>query len=246
MKTNVKRIVSSILTMVVMASLCVPMTFAHAAEEEDVVTLVQEDLRVQNSSISEELDDLLAEYKRQAVFAAEETERMKFEELALGVEAVIENYNAALNWNTSSASTRDSDAVHALTVAAVLAYFNGNRYYLSGELLTRASMNTDTNYIYTPTYASVIQGSRAVSAVIRSGMPYGSGEITYSDTPDGYYAVHLFNYQKQGSRYVITDVYDFELGDQSYPDNISGVAVNAMARAQEDGYLVPYTVWINC
>lgn len=45
---------------------------------------------------------------------------------------------------------------------------------------------------------------------------------------------------------MVTDVYDFELGDQSYPDNIAGIAVNAMALAQADGYLVPYTVWINC
>lgn len=119
-------------------------------------------------------------------------------------------------------------------------------YSLSGELLTRATMNSDTSYIYTPTYASVVRNAKAVRDIVRSGKTSGSGEIKFSDSPDGYYAVHLFNFRKQGSQYVVTDVYDFELGDQSYPDNIAGIAVNAMALAQADGYLVPYTVWINC
>lgn len=112
--------------------------------------------------------------------------------------------------------------------------------------MTRAKLNTDPEYKYSPTYASVVRNTKAVRDIVKSGRSSGSGEIKFTDSPDGYYAVHLFNYEKQqGSNYLITDVYDFELGDQSYPDDITGVAVNAMALAQKDGYLVPYTVWIS-
>ena len=238
------------LTAILFSSLCVPSAFAKSsvthAKETDIMSLVQEDLQAQGSSIEEELDALLREYQRLSIVTLDACDKAKYNELASGVEAVIANYTAAKNSLQINSATSNNDSIHALTVGAVLSYFAGNRYYLAGELLTRASMNEDEDYIYTPTYASVVQNTSVVRDIVRSGKASGSGEIKFTDSPDGYYAVHLFNYKKQGTHYVITDTYDYEKGDQSYPDDISGVAVNAMAWAQEDGYLVPYTVWINC
>lgn len=39
-------------------------------------------------------------------------------------------------------------------------------------------------------------------------------------------------------------IYDYEIGDQSYPDTISEAAVYSMARAQMAGTIVPYTVQV--
>lgn len=250
MKSIFKKVSCLMLTALLLSSLCVPAAFAKSpathAKETDITSLVQEDLQIQGSSIEEELNTLLQEYKRLSIVTSDACDKAKYNELASGVEAIIANYTAATNSRQINSVTSSNDSIHAMSVAAVLAYFSGHSYYLAGELLTRASMNKDESYIYTPTYASVVRNTNVVRDIVRSGMPYGSGEIKFSDSPDGYYAIHLFNYKKQGTRYVITDTYDYERGDQSYPDNISGVAVNAMAWAQEDGYLVPYTVWINC
>ena len=51
------------------------------------------------------------------------------------------------------------------------------------------------------------------------------------------------NWTKTSSQLVISDTYDYELGDPSY-SNITGQAVNAMALAQKEGAIVPYSVVI--
>ena len=60
---------------------------------------------------------------------------------------------------------------------------------------------------------------------------------------DCYYAIHKFNFSKPSanSRQVtITDTYDYD-STKNY-EGIAGIAINAMYKAQHDGYLTPFKI----
>lgn len=107
-----------------------------------------------------------------------------------------------------------------------------------------AAPHFDENRIYVPTNRVVVQNSSVVKSLIKSGRPSGSGEFPASGNLDLYYSIHLFEYTQTKTRFVLTDVYDYEHGDQSYGDSIAQVAVDTMADAQAAGIIVPYNIRI--
>ena len=75
MKSALKKLASLMFTMILFSSLCVPATFACSPLEQpevtDIAKLVQADLLGQGTSIEEELNALLSQYRQLAIVAPE-------------------------------------------------------------------------------------------------------------------------------------------------------------------------------
>lgn len=129
-------------------------------------------------------------------------------------------------------------------IAAIVAYFNTNGYFLAAELLLHAQDNTKEDSEYCPYFDSHFRGSPVIRRIKRSSSSRGSDEFPKDGTTEGndlYYAIHYFKWVKPDSsnRVTVIDRYDYQVADY---DGIQNYAVDAMFWAQQFGYIVPFQV----
>lgn len=202
---------------------------ADAAELSDVaqayqlVDAVSADLEAKGTSIADELraagyEDLADEVASSDVGSG-------------GSDAVAQ----------SASSTR---SILRKAVAGIGASFLAAGYKLSAELALHGLNLTRTGTTYAPKNGSIAGRSSVVAAIRRSKKQSGSGSFTKAGGSVGYdlyYAIHLFNWSRSGSRIVITDVYDFKRGDY---DGLQHNMVNVMAAAQRTHAIYTFNVRI--
>lgn len=210
---------------------------------QETIAIIEDELQANGTNIQRVLTELMTNYDNLSRSAETKEEQQQCAFLAESLQTIIDDYNEC------SACLRDSSIIDAAeeaylktAVAAVITWFTGHGLNLAAELLITARENTDEDMVYLPFNKSGILYSPVVSELIKKGRPSGSGEFPSDGDRDLYYAIHLFNYRRTNQTFVLTDVYDYELGDQSYPDSITDIAVDTMARAQLAGIIVPYTV----
>lgn len=248
MKNMIKKIAAFFLTLSLLASV----STAYAAEPESVaaentfmqaVSAISHELQAAGTSVKEELMELKDQYLQNA--AAFPDKRSEWLELAQGVDTLIADCSETGNGTSPAASNSFDEAYLKTAVAAVVSWFAMKGYQLSSELLVVARNNTDEDRIYVPSNRVVAQNSSVVRDLIKAGRPSGSGEFPASGNLDLYYSIHLFEYTQTKTMFVLTDIYDYEHGDQSYGDSIAQVAVDTMADAQAAGIIVPYNIRID-
>ena len=135
----------------------------------------------------------------------------------------------------------------ALSKAAIVAWFNYNNFKLSAELLNYSFVNRSylSTYYPNPNNTAKIKNTSWFQTTKSQTQ---AGESTFQ-TGDLYYSIKKFKYWFAYDfgliKYmVISDDYDFDSGDQSYP-TAAGVATTEMLSAQLLGCLVPFTTTIN-
>ena len=214
---------------------------------EKAITDIDEELQSNGTSIEVELTNLRSQYINNAVAAESSEEMERWMKLASGVDILINDYasyKSLEQGNLMPQSGPIDEAYLKTAVAAVVTWFSSKRYYLSAELLVTARDNTSEDLVYIPSNKNIIYNSSVVKNLIKNGRSSGSGEFSSSGELDLYYAIHLFNYEKKNNVFILTDIYDYEHGDQSYGDSIAQVAVDTMADDQPPGIIVPYTVLV--
>ena len=216
-------------------------------QEATAITVagVEYELQTKGTSITEELSDMKNNYLKMASLAETSEEKQKCLALADTIAELLDEYTGyTANLTKDVQRNSSNDAYYAIAVAAIVTWFNGNNCLLASELLTRAKDNTVLDSRYTPIYRTKIINNPVVRDFMDSPQTEGSGEFSKSQSNDLYYAIHLFNWEKDDDVFIFSDRYDYELGDQSYPDSIAEAAVYTMARAQRDGYITPYYVYV--
>ena len=215
------------------------------ASLEQAISAIDNELEAAGTSIEQELFALKSQYLSNASSSTNDDERDRWLALSNGVNTLIADYSRYETGISMAASDPINEAYLKTAVAAVVTWFTSQNYQLSAELLVTARNNTDENRTYVPSNQRIVQNSSVVRDLIDSGRSRGSGEFPASGNLDLYYSIHLFNYTRTTGRFTLTDVYDYEHGDQSYGDSIAQVANDTMARAQAAGILVPYTVRVD-
>lgn len=139
-----------------------------------------------------------------------------------------------------------SNFVYKAAIAAILAYFKFNKYYLSYELLAHAYItSSDSQYI--PKNGSIVKKSNTFIDIAQGNITSGGDFFNKGDTiidNDLYYSIHYFTYKKSSSSsrtVTIYDTYDYTI-DKNI--NIEGVAINLMYKAQRKNIITPYKVLI--
>lgn len=249
----IRKFLTGLLSLVFILSVFPGYALGYQADEqpnkltiEETVAVLEAELNEMGTSVPKELKELRTSYQAQLL---EETDPECIQNLKLLIntcsklEAAYNEYASAKNGEISMQANKPFHPAHTVAVGAVVSWFNSQGYILSSELLMFAEENDSTNTVYHPVNKQVFRRSSTTNSILSSSKTKGSGEYNKSDNPDLYYAVHGFSWEKKTSpdRLIITDVYDYELGDTSY-GNIQQVAVNAMALAQRDGYIVPYNL----
>lgn len=133
--------------------------------------------------------------------------------------------------------------------ALISIWFNNKNYKLSAELISVFMSNSTLNKYYVPNPNNTAQIKNTTwFNQHKDETTSGSGEFVSNDL---FYSIHSFNYYfgyDFGTiKYMhITDRYDFEFGDQSYP-TATGVAVNMMAVGQSIGCFLPFytSIYLN-
>lgn len=246
-----KKLISLILAISVLLTMCIPAAAASESpmtlQEATAITAagVECELQAKGTSITKELTDMNKYYLEMASLADTSEEEQKCMDLADTIAELLDEYASyTANLAANVQTTGSNDAYYAVAVAAIVTWFNGNDCLLASELLTRAKDNTVLDSKYTPIHKTKIINNPIVRDFMDSNSPKGSGEFEASKSLDLYYAIHLFNWEKDDNVFIFSDRYDYELGDQSYPDSIAEAAVYTMARAQRDGYITPYYVYV--
>ncbi len=139
----------------------------------------------------------------------------------------------------------DPFLVYRAAISAAIAYFSLNNYDLAEELLVHARDNDELDSVYYPNEGSDVEYSTIYQDIVSGTVYSGSSSFPNSGTTndkDLYNAIHSFRFTKSESSsvVVITDRYDFALGDYGW--SIPGAAVNTLYIAQQLGLLVPYFV----
>ena len=245
MKRCFKRMISLGVTLAFLITLFVPSVSAldFPANDEDILQEttdnIEQELNAQGTSISQELNKLIVTYQTDAEKATSVEQKDQLLQLAQATKNILEKYERYGLLRGSPAV----EAKYALAIAAIVSWFNSQGYILSAELLTHADDNTNPNSTYVPSYGYIVDYSSVTTAIRRGPGSNGTGIYSISDNADLHYSINKFNWTKTSSQLVISDTYDYELGDPSY-SNITGQAVNAMALAQKEGAIVPYSVVI--
>lgn len=98
MKSALKKLASLMFTMILFSSLCVPATFAYSPLEQpevtDIAKLVQAELLGQGTSIEEELNALLSQYRQLAMMTP-------MNSCATGIQRHIRNRGRMLLFETT-------------------------------------------------------------------------------------------------------------------------------------------------
>lgn len=248
MKTRLKSVLILTLTMILTLSL----NQVYALESKDmdssynIVELVQEDLEKQNTTILDQLNEQLQNYKYLLNSEKNEERKLQLKELILNTEIIIQDFNES----QSDKARTVIQVPFAAEVGAVIAYFNAKGYKLSSELLTHARNNKTVDSSYTPYYGYHVQASPVFRKIANGTSTKGSATFPNSSSntkiADCYYAIHKFNYTKSSSSsniVRITDRYDFAPGDYN---GIANIAVNAMYNAQLYGTIKPFYTKITC
>ena len=248
------KIIRQALTLLLAVSLLasVPTAFAadlHQSPDdislEQAISAIDGELKTSGTSIEQELLSLKKQYLANASSSSSNDEYSGWLNLANGVDTLIADYSRYETGVSPAANDPVNEAYLKTAVAAVVTWFTSKNYQLSAELLVTARNNTDENRTYVPSNQRIVQNSSVVRDLIDAGRPRGSGEFPASGNLDLYYSIHLFNYTRTTGRFTLTDVYDYEHGDESYGDSIAQVANDTMARAQAAGILFPYTVRVD-
>ncbi len=211
-------------------------------KEMDSIDVV---LESQNTDVISELNNYIEELE----LLRDQSSKDEIEKIDNQINVVgelIRDYESYMTNKTEHRTVRGSfHAVYSPAVAAVIAYFNNKGYKLAAELLAHARDNNSNGSSYTPIYKSIALDTREVRRIMQG--PNGASSSSFdnygsTNDVDSYYAIHLFNYYKNGRSLSITDLYNYE---QANEISISGVAIDTMYWAEQMGVIVPYNVVIN-
>ncbi len=224
---------------------------------EHSVECIEEELDVRGTDIELELSNMLEYYNDLLLKERgniEEQEKIKdlIEEIENQIEnhtkyRAVESFRGENNdYEVESFRGKNNDYEFLLSecIAAVNTYFFSKKYYLSSELLMHAKHNNYLDSEYKPYHGSRVKSSPEFHKIKRSSKTHGKSEfLNHGNTyqRDLYYSIHGFRWYKDDEVITITDRYDFALAPYN---NIAGVAVYMMYKAQQYGLLVPYKVKI--
>ncbi|WP_288589354.1 hypothetical protein [Thomasclavelia spiroformis] len=215
--------------------------------------LANDNIVYDTANITKILDD---EFNKNNTDVVSELQKLKEKYVNL-LDNVISNYDReSINTTISNLDllineykiTSKLKASHSTNVSAVVAWFGMQGYLLSADLLVHMKMNKKLNSYYTPA-SHLLQKVTNSSRFLRirdAKKTSGSDAFPNSGSVgerDCYYAIHKFNFSKPSanSRQVtITDTYDYD-STKNY-EGIAGIAINAMYKAQQDGYLTPFKI----
>lgn len=249
-----KKTLSVVLCVLLSLTILLPTTvFAASDSQLDVdniqknISVMEADLEKSHTDVVAELDKMISEYSAIQQNSADVETAQKAEALVNALEELKSDYQEYNN--PSSRSLARGNLGYAASISAVIAYFNSKGYTLAAELLTQMKKNTSTSNIYTPIHGSNVRESKIFKEISAGSSTSGSSAFPKSGNTndlDLYYAIHGFSYTKQtpGSITVtILDYYDYS-DENTHYTTIEGAAVDAMYKAQQAGYVVPYTVKI--
>lgn len=157
------------------------------------------------------------------------------------IDDMIEEYLAYRN-GTLAVPYGSFHLIYSPAVSAVVAYFIQQGYILSAELLAHAKDNNVIDSSYTPSNGALMTRTAKYAELCANGLTSGTANFTTTGATvddDFYYAIHACSYTKdvEANTITVTDRYDFAT-DAS--NDIQGIAVDTMYKAQEAGVIVPF------
>lgn len=213
---------------------------------EENIKAIETELAEMGTDVPTELNKQLAVYR--GLLDSDKTlsdeKKSQIEELALMTESLIFQYGDGVH---AKRGWLKDNFMYFQAVASVVAYFVGNGYYLSAELLTHMQYNRAVDSIYTPVNVEQISNSSVFKGIKTKDKKQGSSRFPKQGgvgDMDLFYSLHQFSYVKfdEGQTIVIFDRYDYAPdGDFELFDNIP---IQVMYAAQEAGVLAPYYVLI--
>lgn len=228
-----KRFLSSLLaTVMVLSSAATVFADTNNVPEEVNISVkeIEKELYEEGYTVNSAMDKYIENLNIEKTKLSDVEEIEKVQNLIDSAEKLTMQYNAK--------ASSDSKAV-----AAIVAYFGANEYYLSAELLSHAESNKKLDSEYIPYYRYRVHDSDVIAKIRKSSAVKGSSSFNEGPTSlemDLHFAINLFTWTKSKGVITIRDRYDFKPGDY---DGIAETAVNAMWWAQEHGVLTPfYTV----
>lgn len=189
--------------------------------------------------IEKELLELKGTYQNDFNLEQSLEEKEKIKQLIEGLDIIIDEYTSSQNSIQTYANGQTN-----MAIATVIAYFNNKNYALANELLIHSTLNTDKKSTYEPTHKNIVRNTAVFKKIANGTSTSGSTTFVKGNTSesDCYYALHKVKYKKSSStskKVEITDYYDYASSNYS---GLEGIAVDAMYRSQQNGYITPFTV----
>lgn len=244
MKRTILSAVSCMLVILLMTQPAFALFSTEKSDEqliEENINALENELRVNGTDVSQELDKMIDLCKSMAAEADTVEESEKINSLVVTLEDLLAEYQLY----DLGISTYKYHAIYTPAVAAVIAHFNFNNYFLAAELLTHAKENTVLNSNYTPNFGARAMHAEVSKQIANNTDVSGNASFEPGDRPvdmDLYYAIHSFSYTKSfptARVYYLRDRYDYAPQDYEYGD-LAGFAVDTMYKAQEAGVITPF------
>lgn len=228
-----KKFISLFLTVIMLLSISVP-AFAvqnPVNEVAQAIAIIEDELAESNTSVLAELTEMKA--------------RLTDAEQIADIDEMITEYEAYQN-GTLAVPYGSFHLIYTPAVIAVVAYFNSQGYILSAELLAHARDNNVLDSSYIPSNGALMNQTAKYTELCSNGLASGTANFVKTGATvddDFYYAIHACSYTKdiENNTITVTDRYDFAPNDW---DDIQGVAVDTMYKAQEAGVIVPFQLSI--
>lgn len=215
----------------------------------DIILDIEKELNGDGTSIIDELDDLIDYYEKMS----KETNHDSRVDYILNKALICKS--EYLDFLEKFNSDVINSSVYISAVNAAISAFNHMGLRLSAELLIFAKNNKSTLTIYNPIYGYTVCHSQYYKEIANMSITNGTFDFRYSYNNDGtnfceadcYFALHSVRFTKEAASaksLTIEDVYDFSYNAATYT-NLQQHIVNLVAKAQELGYIIPFTVLFN-
>lgn len=262
MKKRFKKMTATLLTTAMAMSIGMP-AFASTVDYTDTllltsdkavieelttnITLIEDNLLQQESSILEELEKGKTRTYNLLQNSTDPEEQQKIIDLVNAYSNMITQYQNYISSIDSGIAIQGVyNPVYSAAVAAVVAYFDSNNYVLSSELLLYAA-DKSTGGTYRPVNTSVLYSTSIYNTLKQKSSGYTTSDLVFSGGSttaemDAHYSINKCDCSVTASTIIIEDCYDF---DYDAPwTSLAGIAINTMSTAQFIGVLVPYDVYI--
>lgn len=254
-----KRLFSMFLVFVMMVVILCPGSTVNAEElkvsENSVdhgssTRFIEEELAKNNTSVLNEIAKLKKEYEDMKVNSSPEDIK-KLNDLIDTLTLEEKNYkkskNAEIQPNVLNERKLTSKGDPNMMIPLVIGFFQAKGYKLSAELLIHARSNKKYMSTYDPVNGNRVKCSPMYAYCFKNNNAVGSGEFRNegnTEQRDLYYAIHCFDYNRNGNNITIFDIYNYAESDRVAYGDLAGYAINDMYRAQQQGIITPYTVRI--
>lgn len=216
----------------------------YASTTEDIFIDAVDDLSVEinnildtnNTSVSNEIDNLISDYER---IIDSTTNSVLINKSQYLINSISQTFLNSRNINESNVEFKARNIINEC-----VALFSFCGWKLATELLIYYINNSSSAIVYNPIHWNDVIGSNDVNNILSQNIHSGTGYFSLSEDYNLYFALRAYSFEKSMNycdAIIIYDTYDF---DAESGNTFYSKIINVLSMAEDLGLYIPYGVEI--